>query len=118
MLANSEHSGAGIVRVARSIVFLWCVVDRCLLFLVIELSVFRFTASDYLFGILKLFLVRPKHSQLCGTVETNKQLACRTGRIVLHDQCYLQIIQRIRTGIVSEINSSMPYKIYFRWRTE
>ena len=98
MLANSEHSGAGIVRVARSLVFLWSVVDRCLLGFFLSLYCLFYDLRLLITSLVssgKLFLVRPKHSELCGTVETNKQLACRTGRIVLHDQCYLQIIQRI-----------------------
>jgi hypothetical protein len=48
------------VRVTRSLVLCVCFVDRCLsivLFLLaIVLSVFRFTDSNYPFGVFKLFL--------------------------------------------------------------
>ena len=43
------------VRVTRCFVLCVCFVDRCLSFLVIVLSVLRYTDSDYPFGIFKLF---------------------------------------------------------------
>jgi hypothetical protein len=54
------------VRVSRSLVLCACFVERCLsfcifFFLVIVLSVLlRYTDSDYLFGIFKLFLINNK----------------------------------------------------------
>jgi hypothetical protein len=56
MSSPPVFSGA---RVTRSLVLYVCFVDRCLsfctFFLSIVLSVLRFTDSDYLFGIFKLF---------------------------------------------------------------
>ena len=49
------------VRVTRTLVLCVCFVDRCLslciFLLAIVLSVLRFTAFDYSFGIFKLFLM-------------------------------------------------------------
>ena len=63
------------VRVTRSLVVYACFVDRCLsfflfFFLGIVLSVlFRYTDSDYLFGIFTLFLINiSKHYQIRGGI--------------------------------------------------
>ena len=58
LLTRPEHPSSppvySGVRVTRSLVLCVCFVDRCLSYLVIVLSVLRFMASDYPFGIFKL----------------------------------------------------------------
>jgi hypothetical protein len=44
-----------VVRITRSLVLCVCFVDRCLAFVLSGL--FRYTDSDYPFGIFKLFLL-------------------------------------------------------------
>jgi hypothetical protein len=48
------------VRVTQSLASCVCFVDRCFFLLAIVLSVLRITASDYPFGIFKLFLNQSK----------------------------------------------------------
>ena len=70
LLTLPEHMSSlrvfSAVHVIRSLVLCVCFVDRCLsfcpfyFFLVIVLSVLRYTDSDYSFDIFKLFLIIAK----------------------------------------------------------